>query len=139
MKQRWIFGKHTETIVVLQDRPRRSLWRQICGFFFKVGLTLFASLIPIYFFLLPAIHGFTTGEFKLYRRRNPSPKMLYGEEAITESWLHLGMAFVCFTLFWWTMRNEIKSNCLNWLLLLVLGSTTIACLSVGIYRLVTGS
>lgn len=65
--------------------------------------------------------------------------MLYGEEAITTAWFHLGIAFVCFTVFWWVIRNEIKSNGLNWLLFLALGSTTIFCFSMGIYRLATGS
>lgn len=110
MIRRWRNEDGSETIIIVEDEPRRSFLEHVFRF---VGITLliaFLSVIPTYL-IYTGIKGLKTGQIRM-----KYGDIAYGDEAITHSWVSIGFGttmFVVLLVTWLSCRFPRKKEILH--------------------------
>jgi len=125
MIERWKNPDGSETIVVMDDRPRPGLLRRIVGFFGKTLLILLLSALPLWL-LTKGIAGLATGKLRMWSRTRGTVTY-YGYEALGWSWMLIGFAIGSVP---FVFREEL-AGWIKW----VLGSVAAVCFGAGVYHL----
>jgi len=125
MIERWKNDDGSETILVTDDPPRRSLLQRIWGFVGKALIVLLFSAFPLWLLKIGII-GLITKKLRLMIGYT-----VYGYEAVGWSWIMIGFAigFIPFV---------FRENFASWLKWLI-ASAVAACFVIGIWRLIQGN
>ena len=129
MIERWKNDDGSETILVTDDPPRKSLLSRILSFLGMALLVVLFSALPLLLIVL-GVRGLITGEMPMASRLRDLPT-LYGNAAIVAAWLHIAFGTGAIA---GIFREHLKPI-FKWLL----WSATAVCIVASIYRLIRGS
>jgi hypothetical protein len=124
MIERWKNDDGSETILVTDDPPRRSLLSRLLVFLGMTLLVIVLSALPLLLIVF-GIRGLLNGEIEMASRLRGGYK-LYGNAAIIAAWIHLAAGFGFFGFGF----HAARITRLKWLVWLVSG----LCVVAAIYR-----